>query len=119
MSCHPACADKLLNTCVPVINVDMPPLAKRRRKGNNKQPKDHTSSENERSDDTIEHAPVNADLDGSMDSEQPLAKKQQKGDKSSPIASKKSSKQQKSKQGRYKQRNLLPLSAARLHQPPK
>ena len=96
VTCHPACVDKLSNTCSPAINVDMPPLAKRRRKGNDKQPKDHTSSENERSDDTIEHAPINADLDESMDSEQPSAKKQQKGDKSSPITSKKSSKQQKS-----------------------
>ena len=98
VTCHPACTDKLSNTCVSATNADMPPLTKRRRKGNDKQPKDHASSENERSDDAmVEHGPINVDLDESMDSEQPLAKKkQQKGDKGSPAVNKKSSKQQKS-----------------------
>ena len=95
MTCHPACTDKLSKSCVPAINVDMPPLAKRRRKGNDKLPKDHTSSENEKSDEAVEHPPISVDLGESMDSEQPSAKKQQKGDKSSPVTSKKSSKQQK------------------------
>ena len=97
MTCHPACTDKLSNTCVPVINVDMLPLAKRRRKGNNRPPKDHASSENEKSDEATEAevAPINIDLNESMDSEQPSAKKKQKVDKSSPVTSKKLSKQQK------------------------
>ena len=96
VTCHPACTDKVLNVCVPAVNVDMPPLAKRRRKGNDKQPKDHASSENERSDDGVEPGLTTVDLGESMDSEQPSAKKQQNGDKSSPLVSKKSSKQQKS-----------------------
>ena len=101
VTCHPACTDKLLNTCVPAINTDMPPLAKRRRKGNDKQPKDHASSENEKSGDATEHPPIAVDLDKSMDNEQPSAKKQQNGDKGSPVTSRKSSKQQKSsKKGR-------------------
>ena len=98
MTCHPACTDKLSNTCVSATNTDMPPLTKRQRKGNDKLPKDHTSSENERSDDaTVERSPINVNLDESMNSEQPSAKKkQQKGDKGSPATSKKSAKQQKS-----------------------
>ena len=107
VTCHPACMDEVLITCVPAINVYMPPLAKRQRKGN-----DHTFSENERSDDTIEHAPINADVDESMDSEQPSAKKQQKGDKSSPITSKKSSKQQKSSKKSHKGGEVAEQDAA-------
>ena len=63
---------------------------------NEKPPNDHTSSENEKNDETTEHAPINADLEEGVDSEQPSAKERKKGDKSSPDMSKKPAKQQKS-----------------------
>ena len=99
VTCHPACTDKLPDSCVPLINYDIhnvPPLAKRRRKGNEKPPNDHTSSKNEKSEEITKHAPINADLEEGVDSEQPSAKKRKKGDKSSPGMSKKPAKQQKS-----------------------
>lgn len=68
--------DKLPDMCVPQINFDMPPLTKRRRKGNDKpSSKDCMASENERSDDAIEHAPISVAV-------QPPAMKQRKDKKS-------------------------------------
>ena len=85
MTCHPSCSDQILDNCFPISYSDLPPLAKRQRKGNkspdtvaNKPPSWSTSSRRDNS--CVNVSPSREYFESSENSDQTLssAKKRQR-----------------------------------------